>query len=670
MMATYKVTVATGSFLLAGTMDSISVTLVGERGQSPKQHLNNFGRDFNSCSVDHYNVKAEQDLGRMLLVRLHKEPFSIFPEDSWYCNEVTVETPSGESYRFPCYRWIEGYTTVELREGTAKFIYEDTHSILLQHREAERKNNQTSFGWKAFPGAPWGLDVNTAEELNSDYKYSLTKLGGLGLQSETAVLELKLKGLLNLQESWKSFEDIEKVFWKKKTDVSEYVFQHWKEDTFFGYQFLNGANPVQIQKCIKIPPNFPVTDEMVKHSLGDHTSLHSELQKGNIFIADYKVLEGIPPNVIRDQQQHIAAPMCLLYRTPADEIIPIAIQLSQTPGPESPIFLASDTKWDWILAKIWVRNADFLAQEGHAHFLGTHLLIEAFMICTLRQLPSCHPLYKLLFPHFRYTLHANMTARIKLVGAGGVFDQSASAGAKHFDLYMKNGLEILTYTSLCIPDNLASRGVDKLPKYYFRDDILKLWAAIESFVTSIVNSYYQSDSYVQKDSELQAWVDEIFAKAFLGRESSGVPSTLKTRAELAKYLTMIIYTCSAKHASVNSPQFDFYYWMPNAPATMRNPPPKTKGTATIENILKTLPEVDSTCRVMVLMWVLTRTSSDVVHLGNYPDQLFTEEKAALCIKAFQKRLSEISAEIQERNKDLPVKYSYLDPLLVENSVSV
>ncbi|XP_078524470.1 hydroperoxide isomerase ALOXE3-like [Lissotriton helveticus] len=669
-MATYKVTVATGSFFEAGTVDCISVTLVGERGQSPKHHLNNYGRDLTSGSVDLYHVKAEQDLGRILLVRLQKEAFSIFPEDSWYCNEVTVEPPNGKPYHFPCYRWIEGYITIELREGTATLIQEDAQPLLLQHRVAELKNNQASFGWKAYPGAPWGLDVNSPEELDDDYKYSLTKKGGLGLQSGVAVLELKLKGLLNLQESWKSFEDIERVFWKKRTEVSEYVSQHWKEDTFFGYQLLNGANPLQIQKCTKVPPNFPVTDEMVKHSLGDHTSLHNELQKGNIFIVDYKVLEGIPPNVIRGQQQHIATPMCLLYRTPADDIIPIAIQLNQTPGPGSPIFLPSDSEWDWMLAKIWVRNADFLVQGGHSHFLGTHLLAETFMVSTLHQLPSCHPVYKLLLPHFRYTLYANMAARDKLVGPGGVFDQSASTGAEHFNDFMKNGLEILTYSSLCIVDNIVSRGMDKLPKYYFRDDSLKLWAATESFVSSIVDCYYQDDSCVQKDSELQAWVDEIFAKAFLARESSGVPSALKSRAELVKYLTMIIYTCSAKHASVNSPQFDFLYWMPNSPATMRNPPPKTKGAATIENILKTLPEVDSTCRIMVLMWVLTSTSSDRVLLGNYPDQLFTEEKAAQCIKAFQKRLSEISVEIQKRNQDLPVKYAYLDPLLIENSISI
>ncbi|KAH1174077.1 hypothetical protein KIL84_008471, partial [Mauremys mutica] len=226
-------------------------------------------------------------------------------------------------------------------------------------------------------------------------------------------VELRLKGFLSCTNSWAKLDDINKVFYFNKTPVTEYVRAHWREDTFFGYQFLNGMHPMVIWRCTELPCNFPVTTAMVASSLGESCSLQDELVKGNIFLADYKILEGVPANTINGYQQYIAAPLCLLHLQPSGELVPIAIQitaptrclagppcsphpytLSQCPGPDSPIFLPSDSEWDWILAKTWVRYAEFLVHESVSHLLLTHLIDEAFALATLRQLPMCHPLFK------------------------------------------------------------------------------------------------------------------------------------------------------------------------------------------------------------------------------------------------------------------------------------
>lgn len=57
----------------------------------------------------------------------------------------------------------------------------------------------------------------------------------------------------------------------------EYVEKNWKEDTFFGYQLLNGLNPMMIHRCSKLPENFPVTEDMVKASLFGK-NLEAEIQ--------------------------------------------------------------------------------------------------------------------------------------------------------------------------------------------------------------------------------------------------------------------------------------------------------------------------------------------------------------------------------------------------------
>ena len=52
------------------------------------------------------------------------------------------------------------------------------------------------------------------------------------------------------------------------------------------------------------------------------------------------------------------SPICLFYVNKVNKLVPIAIQLEKTPGPDNPIFLPSDNWFDWLLAKIYYRSAD------------------------------------------------------------------------------------------------------------------------------------------------------------------------------------------------------------------------------------------------------------------------------------------------------------------------
>uniref|UniRef100_A0A8D0HEH0 Uncharacterized protein n=1 Tax=Sphenodon punctatus TaxID=8508 RepID=A0A8D0HEH0_SPHPU len=589
-MSRYKVQVATGLFLGSGTANSMSITLVGSRGESDKTLLNRLGKNFAPGTVNKCKVYSNQDLGPINLIRLHKERYLFFPEDNWFCTFVLVTSPQGQIYYFPCYQWLEGFRTLELREGTGKLVIDDNSSpLLLKHPEEELKARRD---------------------------------------------RLFLSSCLS----------------------PEYVTNHWQEDSFFGYQYLNGVHPVFIRKCTEIPANFPVTQEMVAGSLGTSTTLQEALKTGKIFIADYKILEGLQTNVINSQTQHVTASLCLFYQEPSQgDLLPIAIQLTQTPGPESPIFLPSDSEWDWMLAKMWVRNSDFHVHQVVSHLLYTHLLAEVFAMATLRQLPMCHPLYK-------------VRGVIWVEGKTGT--AASPLGYSGLHPLMERGMQSLTYTTLCLPSDIQARGVNSIPNYCYRDDGMKLWTAIESFVSGIVEYYYKNNDRVQNDTELQAWVAEIFAEAFLGRNSSGAPSSIQTTAELVRFLTMVIFTCSAQHAAVNSAQFDFGAWMPNTPSSMRKPPPTAKGTATLESILETLPEVNTTCNIMIVLWQLSAEPEDKRPLGSFLDSHFVEVAPKRLIKAFQERLAEISMEIKERNKTLRLVYTYMDPPVVENSISI
>lgn len=116
---------------------------------------------------------------------------------------------------------------------------------------------------------------------------------------------------------------------------------HWREDDFFGYQFLNGNNPIIIRQCTALPAKFPVMPEMVADFLGGSTTdLDKEMREGRIFIVDYDVLEDIPAGTIHGRQQHIAAPLCLLHQGTDGLLRPIAIQVETFPPPKK------NPKWE------------------------------------------------------------------------------------------------------------------------------------------------------------------------------------------------------------------------------------------------------------------------------------------------------------------------------------
>ncbi|XP_034362867.1 polyunsaturated fatty acid lipoxygenase ALOX15B-like isoform X1 [Arvicanthis niloticus] len=677
-MAKFRLRVSTGEACGAGTWDKVSVSIVGTHGESPLVPLDHLGKEFNAGAEEDFEVTLPHDVGAVLMLRVHKAPpeaplpLLSLPPDAWFCCWFQLEWLPGAALRFPCYQWLEGAGELVLREGAAKVSWQDHHPVLQDQRQKELETRQKMYSWKTYiEGWPHCLDHETVKDLDLNIKYSAMKNAKFFFKAHSAIAELKFKGLLDRTGLWRSLREMRRMFNFHKTPAAEYVFAHWQEDAFFASQFLNGLNPVLIRRCHSLPKNFPVTDEMVAPVLGPGASLQAELEKGSLFLVDHGILSGVQTNVINGKPQFSAAPMTLLYQSSGSgPLLPIAVQLKQTPGPDNPIFLPSDDKWDWLLAKTWVRNAEFSIHEAVTHLFHAHLIPEVFALATLRQLPQCHPLFKLLIPHIRYTLYINTLARELLIAPGKVVDKSTGLGIGGFSELIKRNMEQLNYSVLCFPEDIRARDMEDIPGYYYRDDGMQIWGAIKSFVSEIVSIYYPSDASVRDDQELQAWVREIFSEGFLSRESSGMPSLLDTQEALVQYVTMVIFTCSAKHAAVSAGQFDSCAWMPNLPPTMQLPPPTSKGQARPESFIATLPAVNATCYHIIALWLLSKEPGDRRPLGHYPDEHFTEDAPRRSVAAFQRKLIQISKGIRKRNQSLALPYTYLDPPLIENSVSI
>lgn len=78
-----------------------------------------------------------------------------------------------------------------------------------------------------------------------------------------------------------------------------------------------------------------------------------------MYIVDYKMLEGIPDR----EGTYSTQPLGLFYVNASGDLVPIAIQFFQQPSDANPIWTPSDSQYDWLLAKMWLRSADSLVQQ-------------------------------------------------------------------------------------------------------------------------------------------------------------------------------------------------------------------------------------------------------------------------------------------------------------------
>ncbi|TNN75964.1 Hydroperoxide isomerase ALOXE3 [Liparis tanakae] len=571
----FEVTVHTSPGPTCGTFSRLWLNLIGSQGETPPISV---------CEGDHHllpgsarpvRLRADGPLGRLLLVRLRLEARTGFPDLDWHCSRVEVRElaggreagpgvtgagPEGEPQvqEFLCDRWLrpaEG--DVELRSGKCE-------------------NSSSS----SIPDA------------NLHY----------------------LKGFAGRADPWAGFAELEEVFAHigHQNRTAGFVKAHWKEDWYFGYQCLNGCNPLMLHRTRLLPPNLSVTSDMLRPFLSGGSSLEQEL--------------------------------------------------------ENPVFLPSDAGCDWLLAKIWVRCADFQCHQLVSHYLRTHMLGELCCVATLRQLPEPHPLHQLLMPHVRTSLQINLQARMTLLAANGVFDKASGSGLEAIPVLLSRASDRICYASLCVPEDLKQRGVDTLPQSHYAQDALRVWGALHRFVLCWVDLYYRGDDEVLQDSELQHWISDINAHSF--RHSSGFPPTFRTKAEVSTFVTMIIFSCSALHAAVNFSQLDFSLWMPNAPASMRRPPPRVKSSPTEDDVVSFLPDVNSTCRIQMALTLLSQPALDFVPLCHYKEAVFRDPAHCGLVEAVQADLAAISDDITQRNSQLELPYLYLSPGGVENSVAI
>ena len=171
-----------------------------------------------------------------------------------------------------------------------------------------------------------------------------------------------------------------------------------------------------------------------------------------------------------------------------------------------------------------------------------------------------------------------------------------------------------------LPVALTQRGVidtQKLPNYHYRDDGLMLWHATKSFVEEIISVCYNCDDDVRRDEELQSFIEELNNSGLpfdsgIGEKKHGIPTFIGGINELVTIVTAIVFAATTQQAALNNGQVDYIGFCPNAPMSLRRPPPKDKGRIDIKAILCALPDINAAATQAAIAFTLSQIGKDEV----------------------------------------------------------
>ncbi|KAL8162695.1 hypothetical protein V2J09_014184 [Rumex salicifolius] len=468
----------------------------------------------------------------------------------------------------------------------------------------------------------------------------------------------------------------------------------WRTDEEFGREMLAGVNPVIIRSLEEFPPvskldpstygnqNSTITRELVENNM-DGFTIDQAIKSHRLFILDHH--DALMPylNRINSTTTKTYASRTILFLKYDGTLRPLAIELS-LPHPQgykhgaiSQVYTPADQGAEasvWQLAKAYAAVNDSGYHQLISHWLQTHAVIEPFIIASNRQLSVIHPIRKLLHPHFRDTMNINALARQILINAGGVLERTVFPAKYALELsstVYKNWV----FTDQALPIDLLKRGIAVkdhnyphglkllIEDYPFAVDGLEIWSAIETWVIEYCSCYYTNDELVQGDFELQSWWMEIRNEGHGDKKDEPWWPEMRTRDDLIRICTIIIWVASALHAAVNFGQYPYAGYLPNRPTVSRRfmPQPGTHEYTELESdpdrfYLKTITAQFQSLLGVSLIEILSMHSTDEIYLGQRDTPEWTSDSEPLAaLERFRSKLIEVESRIVERNNDSRLK---------------
>lgn len=448
------------------------------------------------------------------------------------------------------------------------------------------------------------------------------------------------------------------------------VAERFASDDYFAEVMVAGPDPTRLQRLGSVSAKFPITTEhllSVPELAGE--DLATAMKSGRVYWVDYEVTAELKNGQHPQRPKYMYAPMAA-FAVPrgGGALRPFAIQTGQDPIGRQ-IYTPRDG-YSWKLAKNCVLTAYNTCHEVLAHLGFTHMVSEAIMLASLRNLAASHPLAVLLRRHFEGTQYINKLAVDILIQPGQAVEYICGGDLKSEYSLLADQRGKFSFRRNYLSGKFSAAGTDStsmLTYYPYRDDGLLIWRAINQWVGEFVSAHYSSDADVRGDSELQAWAAEIASPdAGRLRDFGTTPGQIEDRQDLIDIVTMAIWTAGPQHAAVNFAQKDHQAFAPANPMAGYTEEPRGTGH-TEADWLANLPPLD----VAVCQYCTLDFLGSVRHtvLGDYGHD-FRKSPAAAAHERFQTNLLAIEQDIAQRNTRRPQPYEYLRPSLIPNSTNI